>query len=611
MSSKYLEINLKCIASFDETLTETLRNAYRSDYPEIRTSKTNLPVPVVNRKCLHSTYDPVSEAGKWIETLELNQTEDVCYVIGGIGFGYHVKELAKRVPPHRLIVVEKDAGLAAAALASSEWDLLSEGLRLMVGEEPVQAYEHLMRWNCKNQLKPVFFEHPASSSAYPDYYTTIGGMIRAQETVSRGGYKILLVSPLYGGSLPVTGYVHRALNSLGHRCELLDNTLFYPALSHFHDLTSNQDHEGRLKAGLTAVLAESVTARALEIRADLVLCMAQSPVTPEVLQELKKSGIQTAFWFVEDYQTLNYWQAVAQHIENFFVIQKGEFFEQLKKIGCAGPYYLPLAADPEVHCPLQLSPADMEEFGSDLSHVGAGYHNRRNFFAGLLDLNFKIWGNEWDAAAALNSVIQRDGERVTTEDSVKVFNATSINVNLHSSTYHDGVNPFGDFVNPRTFEIASCRAFQLVDERRYLNDCFAEGSEMITFSSLQDFREKAAHYLANPHQRIEIAEAARQRVLAQHTYEHRMLELLGLIAGRNPAWIPRGGGLPTAEEIIKQEKPGSELAQVMQRFEGCGPMTLEEISTEIEKGEGALTNTEAMILLLNEFRRWGLEKGVL
>jgi hypothetical protein len=105
MSSKYLEINLKCIASFDETLTETLRNAYRSDYPEIRTSKTNLPVPVVNRKCLHSTYDPVSEAGKWIETLELNQTEDVCYVIGGIGFGYHVKELAKRVPPHRLIVV--------------------------------------------------------------------------------------------------------------------------------------------------------------------------------------------------------------------------------------------------------------------------------------------------------------------------------------------------------------------------------------------------------------------------------------------------------------------------------------------------------------------------
>jgi hypothetical protein len=49
----------------------------------------------------------------------------------------------------------------------------------------------------------------------------------------------------------------------------------------------------------------------------------------------------------------------------------------------------------------------------------------------------------------------------------------------------------------------------------------------------------------------------------------------------------------------------------MQRFEGSGPMTLEDISTEIEKAEGELTRTEAMILLLNEFRRWGLEKGVL
>ena len=260
---------------------------------------------------------------------------------------------------------------------------------------------------------------------------------------------------------------------------------------------------------------------------------------------------------------------------------------------------------------MQLSSADLEEFGSDLSHVGAGYHNRRNFFTGLLDMNFKIWGNEWDNAAALNSIIQRDGERVSTEDSVKIFNATSINVNLHSSTYHDGVNPFGDFVNPRTFEIASCRAFQLADERRHLNDCFVVGDEMVTFSSLQDFRDKAAHYLANPHERIEIAEAAHQRVLAQHTYEHRMLELLGVIAGRNSAWIPRGGGLPTAEEIIRQEEPGSELTQVMQRFVGHGPLTLEDISTEIEKGEGELTRSEAMILLLNEFRRWGLEKGVL
>lgn len=29
----------------------------------------------------------------------------------------------------------------------------------------------------------------------------------------------------------------------------------------------------------------------------------------------------------------------------------------------------------------------------------------------------------------------------------------------------DGVEPYGDFVNPRTFESAACGAFQLVDSR--------------------------------------------------------------------------------------------------------------------------------------------------
>ena len=49
----------------------------------------------------------------------------------------------------------------------------------------------------------------------------------------------------------------------------------------------------------------------------------------------------------------------------------------------------------------------------------------------------------------------------------------------------------------------------------------------------------------------------------------------------------------------------------MQRFVGKGPLTLEGVAEEIERGKGELSRTEAMILLLNEFRRWGIEKGVM
>jgi spore maturation protein CgeB len=313
---------------------------------------------------------------------------------------------------------------------------------------------------------------------------------------------------------------------------------------------------------------------------------------------------------VEDFELFGYWKGIAPHFDHFFVIQKGDFPEQLEAAGCQNHHYLPVAADPRIHQPLNLSPEDLSEFGSDLSHVGAGYYNRRQTFSKLLDYDFRLWGNDWEGSGPLTSCLQRNGGRLSTEDCVKVFNATRINLNLHSSTYHETVNPFGDFLNPRTFEIAACGSFQLVDERSLMSECFRP-DEIATFHDLKDLRDKINYYLSHPQECRQLADSGRDRVIADHTYEHRMLDMLGVIAGSNSDWAPKAGGLPTAEEIIREAGSGSDLAEVMQPFLGKGPMTLEDLSVQIEKSGGDLSRTEAMILLLNEFRRWGHEKGVL
>ena len=611
MLGKYLEINLKRFCAQDEDLARLLRESFNPDYPALRFTKDEQPIPVVQNKSLHSTYDPQSEALKWVGSLKLSDSQDSLIVVGGLGFGYHLPELAKAVSADRLLVVEPDAVLAAAALACRPPEAFPDGLQLIVEKNPVLAYQRIQEITKSKGLNVDFVGHPASLSIRPDYLNTLAGIIRSQQIAQRGGYKILLVSPLYGGSLPVADYVQRALNHLGHRCEVLDNTIFYPGLKHLQEVSSNRAHRAQLQGLLTTLLAESVTARAMEMRADLVLGLAQAPFTPEVLQELRQAGILTAFWFIEDGELFSYWKAFAPHFDHYFVIQRDEFMDQLKAAGCRRPHYLPLAADPEIHRPLELSPEEMEEFGSDLSHVGAGYHNRRQLFPVLLDHHFKLWGNDWEDSGSLLNVLQRDGARLSTEETVKVFNASRININLHSSTYHEAVNPQGDFVNPRTFEVAACGAFQLVDERRLLAENFRVGEEIATFSSAHQLREKIDHYLASPHERIQMAEAARCRVLQEHTYQHRMLELVGAIAGSHPEWTPRAGGLPSAEEIIREAGAESELGKVMQRFLGRGPLTLDDVSQEIERGGGKLSETEALILLLNEFRRWGLEKGVL
>ncbi|RJP79185.1 MAG: hypothetical protein C4524_05665 [Candidatus Zixiibacteriota bacterium] len=608
MPGPYLEANLQRLAARQPDLAQTLARAYRPDYPEIRATRDGLPVPVVERKSLHSPYDPRAEAAKWVASLNLSPAGSALCLVSGLGFGYHLEALAGVVPPERWIVVEPDAALAAAALAHRPPDSFPDGFHLIVETAPVMAYQEVLD---ASPSEPVRIEHPASVRLHPDFFATFQGLFRAQAAARRGGYKILLVSPVYGGSLPVTAYVQRALTALGHRCEVLDNSVFHPGLQALEAATSHRDHRRRLLAHLTALLAETVTARALDMRADLVLGLAQSPFTVEVLGELKKAGIRTAFWFIEDGDLFQYWTGFAPQFDHYFVIQKGEFLDRVKAAGCPHPCYLPLAADPEVHRPLELSAAEQEEFGSDLSHVGAGYHNRRQVFARLLDYDFKLWGNDWDHPGPLAGVLQRGGERLDTEASVRVFNATRLNLNLHSSTHHPGVNPFGDYVNPRTFEIAACGAFQLVDERRLLPEMFQPGEEIATFQNASELRDRIDHYLAHPLERIQIAQAGRRRVLREHTYRHRLLEMLGAIAGRHPDWQPRAGGLPTAEEIIAQAGPESELGKIMQRFTGRGSLTLDDVAGEIEHSEGNLKRTEALILLLNEFRRWGLEKGVL
>jgi spore maturation protein CgeB len=100
-----------------------------------------------------------------------------------------------------------------------------------------------------------------------------------------------------------------------------------------------------------------------------------------------------------------------------------------------------MACDPSIHRHLWLTPQEHQAYGSDISFVGAGYYNRRNFFQ-------KVWDSDWQGCPPLNPVLQRDGARISTEAVVKIFNASTINLNLHSSPYYEGVKPHGDYVNP-------------------------------------------------------------------------------------------------------------------------------------------------------------------
>jgi len=100
-----------------------------------------------------------------------------------------------------------------------------------------------------------------------------------------------------------------------------------------------------------------------------------------------------------------------------------------------------------------------------------------------------------------------------------------VNVNLHAADHVIGLDPLPDYVNPRTFELAACGAFQLVDRREPLAALFG-ADEIAVFDTVAELRDKTQYYISRPVEARAIAERARQRTTQDHTYDARVSRIL-------------------------------------------------------------------------------------
>lgn len=413
--------------------------------------------------------------------------------------------------------------------------------------------------------------------------------------------RILIVLPMYGGSLPVGRYCASALVRLGHLVECFEAPSFYDSYLALKNLRVSGERLEQLENSYLQVVSQAVLAKVESYEPDLVLALAQAPLSRAVLRRLHKDGVATAMWFVEDFRLFTYWQAFAPLYDYFAVIQKGDFLARLAELGQPNGLYLPLAADPEFHKPLELSATERRKWGSDISFMGAGYPNRRMAFRQLLRYDFKIWGSDWDGDPVLAPRLQMEGARIDPADCVKIFNATRINLNLHSSVDPRKLVSGGDFVNPRTFELAACGAFQLVDRRSLLPELFAD-DELVSFGDMEELLSLVDHHLSNPQEGSKVAKRARERVLKEHTYERRMETLLEFIRARRPGW-PRSR--PSDEALLADlpEELRKEVRALLDRLGLGGDVAFEDLVQAVRSQQGELSALDASILFLDEWRK--------
>ncbi len=630
------EKNLSALRLSDPGLAEQVLDTTVPEDFAVATDREGLPGLRVGTVTLHSRYNAAAEAEALVQSFAPHGAAEggggpKRMMVMGLGLCHHVRSLADRFPDARIVVVEPRVEMLRCAMENVDMTGLLKRAELVVEADPARAAGHpALRSGSWIPLRPAageeannsereedgiyegerIVEHPPSLRLWGDFYERFRRHLERSEVSTTGGkLKILVVGPMYGGSLPIARYCVEAFTALGHEVIFADHSPFYEPFGAIDEMTPNKQHQNQLRGMYSTFLGDGVVARCISEKPDLLFALAQAPMLPETLEKVRKLDIPTAYWFVEDYHQMTYWKEVAPLYDFFFTIQQGRFFEELEAAGVYHHHYLPLAADPAVHRPLDLEPEERDELGSDVSFVGAGYYNRTQFFLGLLDFDFKIWGTEWNLYTALGGLVQRCGDRISTEECVKIFNACPINVNLHSSTYHRGVPPDGDFVNPRTFELAAAGAFQLADERAELPALFEPGREIITFRDIDDLRAKIHYYLDRPDERCAVAEAARARALRDHTYTGRMASMLDRVFSQDARLAKRAEFHDGVAELLAESEGAPELHAFLSRFQGHEKLALTDVVREIQSHKGEeMTETEGIFLLMGEVWTWAKEK---
>lgn len=279
----------------------------------------------------------------------------------------------------------------------------------------------------------------------------------------------------------------------------------------------------------------NVAAIAAQFRPDLMLVLEGMGFPSEQVNAVRTLGIPAAIWFTDDPYYTDITPSIARNYDYVFTQDMGciDFY---KRFGNANVHHMPLAANPKVYRPQHVPLG----YYKDVSFIGSAFWNRVRFIdqiakplAGKKLMISGWWWNRLSSYRRLASKIKLSNW-MNSKETAKHYYGSKIVMNLHRSPVDDSFNSNRRriqalSVNPRTFEIAACGAFQLTDVRSDLGSLYTPGVEIVTYQSPSDFVEKMNYYLRNEHKRREIALRGLRRTLLDHTYSKRLRKMFSIL----------------------------------------------------------------------------------
>lgn len=134
-----------------------------------------------------------------------------------------------------------------------------------------------------------------------------------------------------------------------------------------------------------------------------------------------------------------------------------------------------------------------------------------------------FYGYGVDALPASSPIRARHCGEVWGMDMYRALARSRVTLNRHIGVAENFAN------NMRLYEATGVGAMLITDHKDNLGSLFDVGREVVAYRSIDEAVELVEHYAAHPEQARAIARAGQARTLAEHTYAHRMQELVPML----------------------------------------------------------------------------------
>lgn len=219
----------------------------------------------------------------------------------------------------------------------------------------------------------------------------------------------------------------------------------------------------------------------------------------------------------------------------FFTMSEG-LVDDFRKLN-PHSFWLSQAFEPGFFEIKKISDEDRKYFSADVAFVGnlgskAQYLARREILEKVVDSGFKLkwWGpripRKLSTIPLIIGKIGRSygGKFVFLEEYAKVAKLSKIFLAFDSMPH------IRKSMSARMYTAVGCGAFYMCQHVEGIEEVLVPDEEIVTFRSDDEMIDKIRFYLKSEAARKKISEAGMRRVLNEHTYEVRILQMMTLIA---------------------------------------------------------------------------------